>query len=568
MKQINFSQLLNKPLFWLVMITLIAGWFRIWRLSEHPVSLSLDEVIVGYDAYSILHTGKDHHGHFLPLVFESIGDYKSPVLIYSIIPAIMIWGLTEFGVRITVAVIGTLTIVTVYYLVKELLSGNKLKASQTELIALITAFSLAISPWHIVVSRFSHDVVLAVFFLIIAITLLLWSLRTKSKTIWLAFLFFVLSAYSYHALKLIAPLMLGGLIIIFRQSLLRFKKQLAIGMVAAAVYSFPMLYLMTTESGQHRAKVTSLIRDVEISQEIQVAGDNTGLISNIFNHQGLILVNFWAKRFLDYWDINYLFFYGLDITLADRADVGLMHQVELPFFLLGLWQVFWHCKKYFEPHRFKFVCFWLIIGPLAASLANNAQHPFRSLNWIPVPQLLVASGAVWFIRWLQDKKLIIKLGAIFIISFWLLYSLLYFMDIYWHHSPIQQSEYWQYGMKQFTQYAIQNYDKYDEVVIDTVLGSAGPNTVGIPYAYVLFYGSYDPKEFQIDERRQAVNFESINFANYTFRSIYWPEDRKSKNKLFIGSPWSLPLTDLQENQILKKIYFKNGVLGFLIVETK
>src|SRR3989338_1227399 len=201
MKQINFSQLLNKPLFWLVMITLIAGWFRIWRLSEHTVSLSLDEVIVGYDAYSILHTGKDHHGHFLPLVFESIGDYKSPVLIYSIIPAIMILGLTEFGVRITVAVIGTLTIVTVYYLVKELLSGNKLKASQTELIALITAFSLAISPWHIVVSRFSHDVVLAVFFLIIAITLLLWSLRTKSKTIWLAFLFFVLSAYSYHALN-------------------------------------------------------------------------------------------------------------------------------------------------------------------------------------------------------------------------------------------------------------------------------------------------------------------------------------------------------------------------------
>ena len=64
------------------LILLLAFLFRFIGLSSYPVSLSMDEIAMGWDANSILHTGRDQHGEFLPLTFKSVGDYKTPVAIY------------------------------------------------------------------------------------------------------------------------------------------------------------------------------------------------------------------------------------------------------------------------------------------------------------------------------------------------------------------------------------------------------------------------------------------------------------------------------------------------------
>ncbi len=568
MKKLKILTRLNRTVIFLAAITLMAGWLRIWKLGDYPVSLNQDETVIGYDAYSILHTARDHHGHFLPLVFESIGDYKAPILTYWIIPGLVIGGLTEFGVRIMVAVVGVLTPLAVYWLVKELLWGSKLSKSQAESVALLTAFSVAISPWQVMASRVTHDGVLAGGFLIVGMALGLRWLRTNVNRLWMAVLMLVLSAYTYHAERLIAPLLLGWVAIIFREQLLKYKKQVGVCLVVGIIFSLPLLYLMTGKAGQRRAQVTSIARDVEISREVEAAETNSGLVARVFNHPWLVLGNFWVKRWLDYWNANYLFFYGADLTLGENPDVGLMYAIELPFFLLGIWLLVKSAGKYFESRRFKLVIFWLAVGPLAASLANNAQHPYRSLTWIPMPQLLVGIGAATVIWWAKKKGTWIKLGLALVSGAGLVYGLLYFGDVYWHHLPIQKSEFWEYGYKQLALYAAQNHDKYQEVIFDPVFGSEGPYIVGTPYISVLFYSQYDPREFQTDERRKESNFEKIDFSNYTFRPIYWPEDRMSKNKLFMGSPWSLPLKDVPEDEILEKIYFKNETLGFLIVETK
>ena len=67
------------------------------------------------------------------------------------------------------------------------------------------------------------------------------------------------------------------------------------------------------------------------------------------------------------------------------------------------------------------------------------------------------------------------------------------------------------------------------------------------------------------QKERSVDVE--NFGKFIFRTIYWPKDRELEKTLFIGSPWRLPLKDINDNQIVKKIYFKNGQLGFLIVKT-
>ncbi len=114
------------------------------------------------------------------------------------------------------------------------------------------------------------------------------------------------------------------------------------------------------------------------------------------------------------------------------------------------------------------------------------------------------------------------------------------------------------GWKQAASYALANQNKYQEIVIDPRFGTLGPNTVGTPYLYILFYGKIDPTVYQNDPRRKEF-YTSSNFGKFTFREIDWrsgqDDDQSKKDTLYIGSPWVLPA---QEGQIKQKFYLLNG----------
>src|SRR3990170_8801932 len=103
----------------IILILLLAFVLRFYNLSQNPPGLYWDEVSNGYNAYSVLKTGKDEYGVFLPSVFRSYDDYKPPVYIYSIIPSIVIFGLNEFAVRFPSAAGGVLTVFLVYLITKK-----------------------------------------------------------------------------------------------------------------------------------------------------------------------------------------------------------------------------------------------------------------------------------------------------------------------------------------------------------------------------------------------------------------------------------------------------------------
>ena len=54
----------------LIVILLLASFLRFWKINEVPVSLFGDELDVGYQAYSILKTGKDYSGNSWPMHFH------------------------------------------------------------------------------------------------------------------------------------------------------------------------------------------------------------------------------------------------------------------------------------------------------------------------------------------------------------------------------------------------------------------------------------------------------------------------------------------------------------------
>src|SRR3989344_6642029 len=100
----------------LFLIIVLAFLLRLWQLGNIPPSPDWDEVALGYDAYSIIQTGKDEFGKFLPVVLRSFDDYKPALYAYLIIPAIFLFGLTTFAVRFPSAVFGVISVVAVYYL--------------------------------------------------------------------------------------------------------------------------------------------------------------------------------------------------------------------------------------------------------------------------------------------------------------------------------------------------------------------------------------------------------------------------------------------------------------------
>src|SRR3989344_3496317 len=114
---------MNKKIIIILLLTIIiviASVLRLWQLGQVPISPDLDEAALGYNAYSILQTGRDEYGKFLPIVLRSFDDYKPALYSYLTIPSILIFGLNVFAVRLPSAIFGILTVLATFFLVKEL----------------------------------------------------------------------------------------------------------------------------------------------------------------------------------------------------------------------------------------------------------------------------------------------------------------------------------------------------------------------------------------------------------------------------------------------------------------
>src|SRR5258706_12664390 len=101
-------------------ILILAFLLRVPFLNLYPIGFTADEASFGYDAYSILHTGKDQWGHPLPLMLESFGDFKAPLYSYLDIPFVGVLSLTKVATRLPGAILGVEAVWVIYWLMKEL----------------------------------------------------------------------------------------------------------------------------------------------------------------------------------------------------------------------------------------------------------------------------------------------------------------------------------------------------------------------------------------------------------------------------------------------------------------
>ena len=140
-------------------ILFIASFLSIYRINQIPPGVNRDEASIGYTAYSILKTGRDEYGRLFPLSFQSFGDWKLPFYIYTVVPFVSVFGLTELAVRLPSVIFGIASVGLTFFLIRLLFKNNVL--------AFTAMILIAISPWHLHLSRVESESNTAVFFIIL-----------------------------------------------------------------------------------------------------------------------------------------------------------------------------------------------------------------------------------------------------------------------------------------------------------------------------------------------------------------------------------------------------------------
>ena len=158
----------------LIIISVLSTCLFLYKLTSSPPCLNADEVTNAYDAYSILTTGKDQYGTFLPLRFKSFGDYKLPLLTYMSVPFIRVFGLTEEAIRLVNLPFVFFFPFVLYFLAFELFNKKS--------VAITAAVLSGFSPGLQLLGRQAHEGYMTTFFLTLLLLFFVSKFRRSYKT--------------------------------------------------------------------------------------------------------------------------------------------------------------------------------------------------------------------------------------------------------------------------------------------------------------------------------------------------------------------------------------------------
>src|ERR1035437_1000752 len=220
----------------LFLIVLIAGFLRFFQLSVNPPSLNWDDTASGYNAYSLGIDAKDEFGRFLPHDYlESFGDFKPPMYAYLDVIPVKVLGLNEFSTRFPSALFGTLAVLLTFFLVRRFFW----KSDKANSYALAASFFLAISPWHILLSRAAFEANIASFLIILGVWTFLAAVQEKKWYLIISAIAFALSFYTFNTARVVSPILVILLAVAFRKRLWQIKAVTVFAVIVGLMIFLP-----------------------------------------------------------------------------------------------------------------------------------------------------------------------------------------------------------------------------------------------------------------------------------------------------------------------------------------
>lgn len=289
-----------------LVILLLASILRLWNLGGNPPHLSPDEASLGYNAYSILKTGRDEYGEFMPAIFKSFGDYKPGLYVYLSVPSVAAFGLSEFSVRLPSAIAGIMAVWLIYLISLKLFKDKRL--------SFLSSFFLAISPWHTHLSRGAWEANISLTLTLAGIYYFLLATK-KQKYLYHSALFFSLTLFAYQGAKLSTTIVLFSLAISHWKDVKRWlgaKKDLLGPIILGAVISLPIiLSLFQGKAGRLEVfSVFSYPRPPEYLQEFLDQGEEKvgNLSYYLFHSEALNFERGIMGRWFNHFSGRFLFF--------------------------------------------------------------------------------------------------------------------------------------------------------------------------------------------------------------------------------------------------------------------
>jgi 4-amino-4-deoxy-L-arabinose transferase-like glycosyltransferase len=470
----------------LISILVFAFLIRIINIDKNPNGFFCDEASIGYNAYLVLKTGKDEFEKKLPIFFKAFGEYKSPVMIYSTIPFVKIFGLNIFSIRLPAIVYGLISIIAIYLLLNLIFDVNT---------ALYGALIFSILPWHFHFSRFNFELMPYIAFALLG--LYYWFLYLKNikiKSLSLSLLFFALSLYSYFPARIIIPLFSLTLFIIY------FKKIKKIHLIFIFIFTSILVLplLIHTLFG--------------------------GGMSRWYQVNGQVNIEKIIKKYPQYYSFTYLFVKGdIDtpgqfITRHSVRGIGELYYFQLPLILIGIFYLF---KK--NRHFFYLMLIALLIYPLADIFTNSISPQATRTIFAIIPTTILS--AVGLKQLLQSIKSSFFRILIFVILF---FSFINFWKLFQKY-PLYSSDFWgwQSGPQEIMSYYLTQTKNYDQLCIEGAFNGSyiftkffDPQNICRDKCQICDTKIFDPNKRQIFAVTKNYVYDS-NIFNIK-KTIYYP----------------------------------------------
>ena len=534
------------------LILILGITLRLYKLGEVPGGFFRDEAALGYNSFSILKTGRDEFGKYLPIIFRSFEVFFLPLYVYLSSIVVAIFGLSEFSTRFLSFFSGSFALISIYLIVKEIWNKET---------ALVSMLILAISPWAVFYSRgaFEGNLALTLF----SFGVLFWIRYFKEEKIGniiFSGTFFAASMYSYQAERLVVPLL--GIILIYFSLNKLVKERLKIVpiIILLLILLIPLLSITFSPGGLHRASGVSIF-----AKEEKPPGYIAGLDEGLFqNNKTYLRIRQITSLYLSYFSPKNLFINSDFDKQRSVVNFSVFYFWTLPFLFIGFADVI--KKKDFGK---KIILAWILIAPLPAAMTGDPFHTYRSLLLYFPLSVVIGVGltkAYFRLNNFQKKLFTISIG-ILLLSF-----LSFFIYSYFYLTRADRARSWDYGYKEIMS-LVKILPEESRIIIEDPWTEA--------YIHHLFFLQIDPAIYQNEVKKAGYpedfyysdvrELRPVRFKSVEYRKIDWPKERGDSGTIFIVYAPNLPESEFMNDlkvEVVKNINYPNGSIAYRVLRIK
>lgn len=473
---------------------------RTYDLSGTPPGFFADEAAMALNAHSVMTTGKDAHGVFFPVLFEQFGSRVGPILVYSMTPFLFLLGPTVAAARLTAATISIAALIITWMIGRTLFP--KQRVVQLGLFLIV-----ACAPWGIKTGRVAGESSIYVFFL--SLTLLFYFLSKRSlRTYLAAWIAAGITAYTYYSARIQMPLVVFGMMISWKSSLL--SRRFLLGLLLVACITAPLSVHMLSRNGMARLQ--------------QMGG---------FHLENMV------QKYLGHFSPDFLFLQGDGFYRNHIEGFGLFYRHDAVLFFLGVITIL-AARKWF--------LLWclFVVYPLPGMVTADSASDIRSMFGYSIMPIVMAYGIhaiMHGIRRYSRRRLpVLLLSVVYLVGTG--YQTVRFADEYFHRYALYAGGYcgWQYGFPQILTTIQPLAHAYDDVLITHqfngteellafhTLGTACPNCRIMTNPITI-----DPDRVQLFVlRKDDIQEAEVWYPSFSFRQISTVHLPDGTEEFFIG----------------------------------